>query len=66
MVRLRVSCKFLSSFHVSPSGQDAASEAHHCRNTNVVGNWVPDKADYKSINENKRTFNLDSGDTYFL
>lgn len=21
-------------------GQDAASEGHHCRNTNVVANWV--------------------------
>jgi len=41
MVRWSVSYKFLSSFHIWFRGQDAASEAHHCRNTNVVCNTRP-------------------------
>jgi hypothetical protein len=38
MARWRVSYKFLSSSHVWFRGQDAASEARHCRNTNVRRN----------------------------
>jgi len=34
--------KFISSFHVWFRGQDAASEAHHSRNTHVVAH-LPDK-----------------------
>ncbi|MFO0507590.1 MAG: hypothetical protein ACK5YS_01835, partial [bacterium] len=32
--------KFISSFHVWFRGQDAASEAHHSRNTHVGSNVV--------------------------
>jgi hypothetical protein len=35
---VRCNPKFISSFNVWCRGQDAASEAHHWRNTNVVGN----------------------------
>ena len=34
---VRCNPKFISSFNVWCRGQDAASEAHHCRNTNVSG-----------------------------
>ncbi len=35
--------KFVSSFHVWFRGQDAASEAHHSRNTHVSGYYLDDK-----------------------
>jgi hypothetical protein len=54
---LTCSRKFISSFNALCRGQDAASEAHHCANTNVVGNRMGQI--YLKFNDDKARRNSD-------
>jgi hypothetical protein len=59
-----VTCKFkvLSSFNVWFRGQDAASKAHHCANTNVVGKLARQLRQLMTDQQiNELADNLDSG-----
>ena len=44
-------------------GQDAASIRHHCRNTNVVGNYFSDKVDYETAIEQFDSLDSDDAKT---